>query len=59
MHPSGCEIGSTASSRKCSLVALLTTQHKSSKEDTNMDPAFILLSLWFLGASVKFLKGND
>ncbi len=56
--------------RKRSLVALLTARRTSNrprrgeipascrKEDL-MDPAFLLLSLWFLGAAVEFIKGDD
>lgn len=29
------------------------------KGGVNMDPAFILLSLWFLGAAVEFIKDDD
>lgn len=29
------------------------------KGGLNMDPAFILLSLWFFGAAVEFCKGDD
>ncbi len=55
--------------RKRSLVALLTARRTSSRpgrgeipascrKEELMDPAFLLLSLWFLGATVEFLKDD-
>lgn len=29
------------------------------EKEKHMDPAFIVLSLWLLGAAVEFLKGNN